>query len=141
MKISNFNKGIISSSAGSFWWGFLGTYYFQYITFIGTLEVVVHRSLWTFVILVIAISLLKKWSLFKEVFLNKNKIFYLFKSVIILGLIILLQIILGILTVLSGASILVASLHQFSSILLITSSLYFLYKKYNADVISNIELN
>ena len=58
----------------------------------------------------------------------KNKIFHLFKSVIILGLIILLQIILGIFTVLSGASILVASLHQFSSILLITSTLYFLYK-------------
>ena len=49
-------------------------------------------------------------------------------GVSILGLIILLQIILGILTVLSGASILMASLHQFSSILLITSSLYFLYK-------------
>ena len=58
----------------------------------------------------------------------RNKIIYLFKAVSILGLIILLQIILGILTVLSGASILVASLHQFSSILLITSSLYFLYK-------------
>tara|TARA_B100000965_G_C19513328_1_gene722956 strand:- start:218 stop:1096 length:879 start_codon:yes stop_codon:yes gene_type:complete len=86
MKISNFNKGIISSSAGSFWWGFLGTYYFQYITFIGTLEVVVHRSLWTFVILVIAISLLKKWSLFKEVFLNKNKIFYLFITSILIFL-------------------------------------------------------
>ena len=62
----------------------------------------------------------------------RNKLFYLFKPVIILGLIILLQIILGILTVLSGASILTASMHQFSSILLITSSLYFLYKnKYN----------
>ena len=58
----------------------------------------------------------------------RNKIFYLYKAVSILGLIILLQIILGILTVLSGASILTASLHQFSSILLITSSLYFLYK-------------
>ncbi len=58
----------------------------------------------------------------------KNKIFYLIKPVIILGSFILLQIILGILTVLSGASILTASLHQFSSILLITSSLYFLYK-------------
>ena len=58
----------------------------------------------------------------------RNKFFNLFKPVIILGLIILLQIILGILTVLSGASILLASLHQFSSILLITSSLYFLYK-------------
>jgi len=58
----------------------------------------------------------------------RNNFYYLFKPVIILGLIILLQIILGILTVLSGASILTASLHQFSSILLITSSLYFLYR-------------
>ena len=58
----------------------------------------------------------------------RHKFFYLFKPVIILGLIVLLQIILGIFTVLSGASILVASLHQFSSILLITSALYFLYK-------------
>ena len=58
----------------------------------------------------------------------QNKISYLFKAVYILGLIVLLQIILGIFTVLSGASILVASFHQFSSILLITSSLYFLYK-------------
>ena len=58
----------------------------------------------------------------------KNKILYLFKPVILLGIIILLQIVLGILTVLSGASILIASIHQFSSILLVTSSLYFLYK-------------
>ena len=57
----------------------------------------------------------------------RYKFFYLFKPVIILGLIIILQIILGILTVLSGANILTASLHQFSSILLITSSLYFVY--------------
>ena len=27
MKITNFNKGIISSSLGSFWWGVFGTYY------------------------------------------------------------------------------------------------------------------
>ena len=58
----------------------------------------------------------------------KNKIFYLFKPVILLGIIILLQIVLGIFTVLSGASMLIASIHQFSSILLVTSSLYFLYK-------------
>ena len=58
----------------------------------------------------------------------RNKFFYLFKPAIILGLIIILQIILGILTILSGANILAASLHQFSSILLITSSLYFVYR-------------
>ena len=62
----------------------------------------------------------------------KKKIIFLFKPIIILGFIIFLQILLGILTLLSGAGIFISSLHQFSSILLITASLYFLYKnKYN----------
>ena len=58
----------------------------------------------------------------------KKKLKQLIKPVAILGLIIFLQIILGILTILNGANIIVASLHQFSSILLISSSLYFVYK-------------
>ena len=58
----------------------------------------------------------------------KNKIVILFKSILILGLVVFLQIFLGILTLLSGAGILISSLHQFSSILLITASLYFLYR-------------
>ena len=77
MKVSNFTKGIISSSTGSFFWGFLGTIYFQYITFIGVFEVVVHRSIWTCVILLITTSLFKKWNTFKKVFINKRKIFFL----------------------------------------------------------------
>ena len=77
MKVSNFTKGIISSSTGSFFWGFLGTIYFQYITFIGVFEVVVHRSIWTCVILLITTSLFKKWNIFKKVFINKKKIFFL----------------------------------------------------------------
>ena len=77
MKFSNFTKGIISSSSGSFFWGFLGTIYFQYITFIGVFEVVVHRSIWTCVILLITTSLFKKWNTFKKVFIDKIKIFYL----------------------------------------------------------------
>ena len=61
-------------------------------------------------------------------FVYKKKIYMLFKPINILGLIILLQIILGILTVLTGAGIIIASLHQFSSILLISSSIYFIFK-------------
>ena len=86
MKISNFNKGIVSSSLGSFWWGFLGTYYFQYITFIGTFEVVVHRSLWTCVILLITTTFFKKWNSLKKVFQDKKKIFILIiTSILIFG--------------------------------------------------------
>ena len=62
----------------------------------------------------------------------KKKIVFLFKPIIILGFTIFLQILLGIFTLLSGAGIFISSLHQFSSILLITASLYFLYRnKYN----------
>ena len=58
----------------------------------------------------------------------KRRISQLIKPINILGLIILIQIILGILTVLSGAGIVIASLHQLSSIILMSSALFFLYK-------------
>ena len=57
----------------------------------------------------------------------KNKLYDLYKSINLLGFFIILQIILGILTVLYGAQILIASMHQISSILLVSSCIYFLY--------------
>jgi len=77
MKITDFNKGIISSSLGSFWWGFLGTYYFQYITFIGTIEVVVHRCVWTTLMLLITTTFFNKWHLFKKYIFDKKKLLIL----------------------------------------------------------------
>ena len=77
MKITNFNKGIISSSLGSFWWGFLGTYYFQYITFVGTLEVVVHRCVWTTLMLLITTTFFNKWHLLKKNIFDKKKLLIL----------------------------------------------------------------
>ena len=86
MKLSNFSKGIISTSAGSFFWGFLGTIYFQYISFIGVFEVVAHRSFWTCVILLITTTLFKKWYLFKKVLFDKNNILILLlTSILIFG--------------------------------------------------------
>ena len=57
----------------------------------------------------------------------KNKLYDLYKSINILGFFIILQIILGILTIVYGAQIFIASMHQLSSIFLVTSSIYFLY--------------
>ena len=86
MKLTNFSKGIISTSAGSFFWGFLGTIYFQYITFIGVFEVVGHRSFWTCIILLITTSLFKKWHLFKKILFNKTNVLILFTtSLLIFG--------------------------------------------------------
>jgi len=50
------------------------------------------------------------------------------KNIILIFIILSIQIILGILTVLSGAEILLASMHQVGSIFLITSSIILVYK-------------
>ena len=86
MEIKNFNKGIFYSSSGSFFWGFLGTYYFQYITLVGAFEVVVHRCIWTSLILLLTTSIFKKWNIFKKVILDKKKFITLFiTSILIFG--------------------------------------------------------
>jgi cytochrome c oxidase assembly protein subunit 15 len=51
----------------------------------------------------------------------------LYKSVNLLGYLIFLQIFLGILTILLGAQIYISSMHQISSIFLVSSCIYFLY--------------
>ena len=86
MKITDFNKGIISSSFGSFWWGFIGTYYFQYITFVGTIEVVVHRCIWTCLMLLITTTFFNKWYLLKKIIFDKKKLLILLiTSILIFG--------------------------------------------------------
>ena len=53
---------------------------------------------------------------------------YLRKTTLLVFVSLFLQIILGILTVLSGAQIILASMHQIGSILLITTSLILVFK-------------
>ena len=61
---SDFNKGLFLTSLGSFWWGFIGVIYFQYVSFIGHIELVVHRCLWTAIMLFLTTTLLSKWKIF-----------------------------------------------------------------------------
>ena len=67
----------------------------------------------------------------------RNKMKHLYKSINILGIFILLQIVLGIFTLLFGAQILIASMHQISSIFLVTSCIYFLF----INTKSNLQLS
>ena len=57
----------------------------------------------------------------------KSKKYELYRSINTLGLLIFLQIILGIFTVLYGAHIYIAASHQISSIFLVSYSVYFFY--------------
>ena len=75
-----FNKGLLLTSIGSFWWGFLGVLYFQYVSFIGHIELVVHRCLWTAVMLILTTTFLSKWKIFFHTISNKKNLIYLFIS-------------------------------------------------------------
>ena len=57
----------------------------------------------------------------------KNKLIEFFFSINLLGLLLIIQIILGVLTLTHGAHIVLASMHQISSIFLVSSSVYLLY--------------
>jgi chloramphenicol-sensitive protein RarD len=75
-----FNKGIGLTALGSFWWGVIGVIYFKYISFAGSIEVVIHRCVWTSVVLIITTFYFSKWDVFFEIIKNKRNIIYLFFS-------------------------------------------------------------
>ena len=77
-----------------------------------------HRNLAYIIMLVYLISLYLVVS---------NKLIKFNKTILFLGLILLLQIVLGILTIISGAQMFIASMHQISSIILVSLSVYFLF--------------
>ena len=76
----DFNKGLLLAGFGSFWWGFIGVLYFKYIAYIGHIELVVHRCLWTTFTLVISTFLFSKWDIFFNTIKNKKYLIYLFFS-------------------------------------------------------------
>ena len=75
-----FNKGLLLTSLGSFWWGFVGVIYFEYVSFIGHTELVVHRCLWTAVMLIFTTTFLSKWKIFFKTVKNKFNLIALFFS-------------------------------------------------------------
>ena len=75
-----FNKGLLFTSLGSFWWGFIGVIYFKYLDFIGYIEVVVHRCVWTTASLILTTIFFSKWKIFFSIISNKKNLIALFFS-------------------------------------------------------------
>ena len=86
MSNKKFNKGLVFAGLGSFWWGAIGVIYFKYISFIGHIEVVLHRSFWTTVVLIFTTLIFSKWKIFKKIIFNKKNIITLFFSGILIFL-------------------------------------------------------
>ena len=79
----------------------------------------IHRNM-AYVILIFYLFMVFKFS--------KIKVKYINNIIYIIGIILFLQIFLGILTLLSGANIFYSSLHQINTIFLFSSSIYFIFR-------------
>ncbi|MDC0448899.1 EamA family transporter RarD [Candidatus Pelagibacter sp.] len=80
MKNNEFNKGILLTAFGSFWWGVIGVIYFKYISFAGHIEVVVHRTVWTSIVLILSTFYFSKWGKFLTIIGNYKFLITLFFS-------------------------------------------------------------
>ena len=80
MKNNDFHKGITLTALGSFWWGVIGVIYFEYIAFVGHIEVVLHRCIWTALFLLITTSFFSKWKIFLTIIKDYKILITLFFS-------------------------------------------------------------
>jgi len=80
MKNNDFNKGVTLTALGSFWWGVFGVIYFKYISFAGHIEVVIHRTVWTSLTLIISTFYFSKWNIFFDIIKNSKNLITLFFS-------------------------------------------------------------
>jgi chloramphenicol-sensitive protein RarD len=72
--------GSLLTIGASLWWGVIGVVYFKFVSFASPVELVVHRTIWTALLLVITTFLFSKWRIFFDVLKNIKKIILLFIS-------------------------------------------------------------
>ncbi len=73
-------SGIFYAAFASLWWGVVGTIFFKFVSFASYIELTVHRTIWTAVLLLITTSIYKKWPEFLKIIKKKINQFLLFIS-------------------------------------------------------------
>jgi len=79
-------SGIFYAAFASLWWGVLGTLYFKFVSFATPIELTVHRTIWTAILLIITTGIFSKWGEFKKIINNKKNIIFLFISGILVSI-------------------------------------------------------
>ena len=73
-------SGIFYAAFASLWWGVVGTIFFKFVSFASFIELTVHRTIWTAVLLFLTTSIYKKWPEFLQIIKKKKNQFLLFIS-------------------------------------------------------------
>jgi len=66
-------NGSLFTVFASLWWGIIGVFYFKFVSYANPIELVVHRTIWTVLILIITTFLFSKWKIFFNVVSNIKK--------------------------------------------------------------------
>ena len=73
-------KGISFTVAASLWWGIIGVIYFKFVSYATPLELTIHRTIWTALLLIITTSYYNKWNEFKKIIQKRINILILFTT-------------------------------------------------------------
>jgi len=63
----NLFKGISFTVGASLWWGIIGVIYFKFVSYASPIELTIHRTIWTALLLVVTTSYYKKWNELKKI--------------------------------------------------------------------------
>tara|TARA_E500000331_G_C17211932_1_gene694135 strand:- start:676 stop:1548 length:873 start_codon:yes stop_codon:yes gene_type:complete len=82
----NLLKGSLFTVGASLWWGVIGVLYFKFVSFASALELTIHRTIWTALLLIITTSYLSKWREFNNIIRKKINIFILLITAILISI-------------------------------------------------------
>ena len=74
----NLFKGSLFTVGASLWWGVIGVLYFKFVSFASALELTIHRTIWTALLLLITTTYLSKWKEFNKIIKKKINLIILF---------------------------------------------------------------
>ena len=66
----NLFKGISFTVGASLWWGIIGVIYFKFVSYASPLELTIHRTIWTALLLILTTSYYSKWKEFNKIIKN-----------------------------------------------------------------------
>ena len=74
----NLFQGSLYTVGASLWWGVIGVIYFKFVSFASPVELTIHRTIWTTLLLVITTTYFGKWSEFKKIWKSFSTLCLLF---------------------------------------------------------------
>jgi len=74
----NLLKGSLFTVGASLWWGIIGVIYFKFVSFASALELSIHRTIWTALLLLITTTYFSKWKEFNKIIKKKINLIILF---------------------------------------------------------------